>query len=132
VSTFSERFYNLRNEHGYSLSSLADELNKRYGTNFTKSAFSKWENGKSNPSFENIPHIADFFGVSVDYLIGISDSPDIKKDQPKEPVSENERYVIKFRDAMNKVDENQRKLIIDGIENMYKMLGIDTNSDENT
>ena len=130
MSAFSDRFYNLRKERGYSLSALADELNRRYDTNFTKSAFSKWENGKSNPSFENIPHIADFFGVSVDYLIGVSNSPEIKKEHPSEPLSENERYVIKFRDAMNKVDDSQRKLIIDGMENMYKMLGIDT--DENT
>ena len=73
-------------------------------------------------------------GVDPLWLLGY-DVPMIKGAQspkPSEPLSETERYVIKFRDAMNKVDENQRKLIIDGMENMYKMLGINTDANENT
>jgi len=35
-----------------------------------KSAISEWKNGRLKPSFEAIVKIADYFNVSVDYLIG--------------------------------------------------------------
>ncbi len=34
------------------------------------SAVTKWETGKANPDFEKQRFLADFFGVSVDYLLG--------------------------------------------------------------
>lgn len=37
-------------------------------TGVTKSTFSDWKNGRSNPKDEKLKKIADFFGVSVDYL----------------------------------------------------------------
>lgn len=74
MNDFAIRFHNLRIERGLTLEQLAEELNKRFNTSFTKSAFSKWENGRSDPSFQSIPMIAEFFGVSVDYLIGVEPS----------------------------------------------------------
>lgn len=37
-------------------------------TGITKSTFSDWKNGRSNPKDEKLKKIAEFFGVSVDYL----------------------------------------------------------------
>lgn len=34
-----------------------------------------WRNGKSKPSLEAVSKIADYFGVSVDYLLGKTDDP---------------------------------------------------------
>lgn len=34
-----------------------------------------YENGDRNPDLETLSRIADFFGVSTDYLLGRSDSP---------------------------------------------------------
>lgn len=34
-----------------------------------KSTLSDWKNGKSNPKQDKLQKIADFFGVSVDYLM---------------------------------------------------------------
>lgn len=42
---------------------LADELH------VTKQAISKWEKGKSVPDISSIELLAEFFGVSVDYLV---------------------------------------------------------------
>ena len=39
----------------------------------SQSAYNNWENGKAEPSISQILKIAEFFGVSVDYLIGNSD-----------------------------------------------------------
>lgn len=38
------------------------------GTNITKSTFSDWKNGRSVPKQEKLQKIADYFGVSLDYL----------------------------------------------------------------
>ncbi len=41
------------------------------------SAVTKWETGKANPDFEKQQFLADFFGVSVDYLLGRTDKKEI-------------------------------------------------------
>ena len=50
------------------------------------SAVTKWETGKANPDFEKQQFLADFFGVSVDYLLGRTDKKErhIENDVPKE------------------------------------------------
>ena len=110
----------------------ARELSVRSGV--SESSVSHYVNGSHEPSNISANKMSKVLGVDPLWLLGY-DVPMIKGAQspkPSEPLSETERYVIKFRDAMNKVDENQRKLIIDGMENMYKMLGINTDANENT
>lgn len=74
MSTFSQNLYNLRTAKGYTLESLADAMNRTMGTNFTKSTISKWENGRTDPSFQSIIPVAEFLNVSVDELLGIETS----------------------------------------------------------
>lgn len=38
------------------------------GTGITKSTFSSWKNGKYTPKDEKLRKIAEYFGVSVEYL----------------------------------------------------------------
>ena len=38
-------------------------------TGITKSTFSDWKSGRSKPKNEKLQKIADYFGVSVDYLM---------------------------------------------------------------
>lgn len=38
-------------------------------TGITKSTFSDWKNGRSNPKNEKLQKIADYFGVTVEYLV---------------------------------------------------------------
>ena len=37
--------------------------------------YQRYESGKGKPSFENLWALADFFDISVDYLMGRSDNP---------------------------------------------------------
>lgn len=37
-------------------------------TGIERSTFSDWKNGRSSPKTEKLQKIADYFGVSVDYL----------------------------------------------------------------
>lgn len=42
-------------------------------TGITKSTFSDWKNGRSSPKQDKLQKIADYFGVSLDYLLGRTD-----------------------------------------------------------
>lgn len=37
--------------------------------------YQDWEYGKNKPGFESLIALADFFNVSIDYLVGRSDNP---------------------------------------------------------
>ena len=40
---------------------------------------STWRNGKNTPSAENLVKLADYFDVSVDYLLGRTDKPEFHR-----------------------------------------------------
>lgn len=40
-----------------------------------ESQVTKWENNRNDPSAEMLVKLAQFFEVTVDYLLGLSDSP---------------------------------------------------------
>lgn len=69
---FSERLYRLRKSANISHEKLAEELG------LTRTTISHWENGKRLPSLDVIASLADYFDVSIDYLVGRSDNPKLK------------------------------------------------------
>ena len=64
---FKERLRDLRTEGNVSQQQLGEIVN------MSKMAISHWENGHSEPSIAQLIRLAEFFGVSVDYLIGKTD-----------------------------------------------------------
>ena len=60
----SNRLKKLRKEKGLTQADLAKVLN----TN--QSQYGKYENGKTNLSIENAKNVAEYFGVTIDYLLG--------------------------------------------------------------
>lgn len=61
---FRIRLKQLRENAGYTQYSFA----KQFG--ISQAAIAHWESGKREPNFETTQRLADFFGVSVDYLLG--------------------------------------------------------------
>lgn len=61
---FSVRLKELRLQHGFSQEELAEKIGIK------RNSYSDWENGKCKPNYEKIEKIADFFGVSLDWLFG--------------------------------------------------------------
>ena len=59
-----------------------------------------WESGKREPNFTTMCQLADFFGISVDELLGRSSDyrSDIAEEQKETPtpVSEDERNVVRM------------------------------------
>jgi transcriptional regulator with XRE-family HTH domain len=53
-----------------------DELAEKLNT--VKAQISRWERGESVPHAETLVELSHIFGVSVDYLLGLSDEPTIR------------------------------------------------------
>ncbi|CAH8722059.1 helix-turn-helix transcriptional regulator [Paenibacillus melissococcoides] len=70
-TNFSSRLKELRKINNVSLDSLKDNIG------ITKAALSQFENRTSSPSIKTLISIADFFGVSTDYLLGRTDNPEV-------------------------------------------------------
>lgn len=81
---FKDRIKFLRNKANLTQKELADRLN------LTRSALSLYELGKRDPDTETIGLFADFFNVSVDYLLGRTDVPSqsmvIKEEKQNNPL----------------------------------------------
>lgn len=61
---FPQRLKELRFEKGLTQKELAEQIGIKRNT------YSDWENGKTEPSFENIVKLADLLEVSLDWLFG--------------------------------------------------------------
>lgn len=73
----SDRFKHLRESRKYTHAELADLLGVGYAQIY------RYEAGKSDPQSQMLDKMADLFNVSVDYLLGRSDSPVVDNDLTK-------------------------------------------------
>ena len=64
--TIGEKILNLRKARGWS----QEELAERIGV--TRQAVSRWESDSAKPDADKIITVCDLFGVSADYLLGLS------------------------------------------------------------
>lgn len=67
MKIFCERLKELRLERNISTVKLATAIG------VSNSIISRWENGLRVPSIDHLYNIAKYFGVTSDYLIGLSD-----------------------------------------------------------
>lgn len=74
-----ERLVKIREEYGYTRKRLADELNRPYRT------ITNYENGEREPGHDYIIEIAKKFGVSTDYILGLSSTPDLQTKKSPAP-----------------------------------------------
>ena len=81
------RLQELRDSRHWSKTYVAKQLDVK-----SLSTYANWEYGIRTPSNEMLTKIADLYGVSTDYLLGITDKP--------EPVREEEEEK-KFLQAIN-------------------------------
>ena len=67
---FANRLKQLRQQDNISMQVLATSLGLK-----SKAAISQFENCVNLPSLDTLIALADFFDVSLDYLVGRSDDP---------------------------------------------------------
>lgn len=76
-------------------------------TGIWQSTLSDWKLGKSTPKLDKLEKIAEYLGVTVDYLLG---KTDIKENIPKEnDLSEKEQLLLKLFRCSS--EENQELII---------------------
>ena len=67
------RLKELRKKKGISQLRLASDLNT------TQNTISRYETGEREPGIDELIKIADYFNVSVDYLIGRTENPKMNR-----------------------------------------------------
>lgn len=75
---FSLKLKILREERGLSQQAFATRMG------ISQSTVGMWESGKREPNFNTVQKIADFFNVSVDYLLGRSEDTALNEALSKE------------------------------------------------
>lgn len=70
---FAKRIKELREEKGLSMRRLASDLNIGHNT------ISQYESCQRTPDIETCKLFADYFNVSCDYLVGLSDTKERRK-----------------------------------------------------
>ncbi len=68
MENLAKRLRELREEKGITQETLALELGLR-----GKSSIANYESGLRNPDYDTLIKITKYFGVTTDYLLGISD-----------------------------------------------------------
>lgn len=106
--SFDKKFKELRKNQKLKQWELADILDT------DRSTITKWETGKSKPTSDMLVAIADYFNVSTDYLLDISDSNDESLPEQKKPIntdglSANKKALIDFAET---VPEDKAAMIL--------------------
>lgn len=89
------RIRELRKEKGLTLKELSQRL-KENGTPISASSLIKYERGERNPKLETWIKLADYFGVSVSYLQGLTNFEETDVDD--------DRLVTLIHEGKNKAD----------------------------
>jgi len=63
----------IRKQHNLSQLKLAIDLNMSQNT------ISRYENGEREPGLTELILIADYFNISIDYLLGRTDNPEVNR-----------------------------------------------------
>jgi transcriptional regulator with XRE-family HTH domain len=62
----------LREERDLTMDMLVIDLNQKYQIEINKSQLSRWERNENDPSLALAAKLADYYGVSVDFLLGLT------------------------------------------------------------
>lgn len=92
----------LRNELGISQQQLAETVT------VSQQSINKYENHSVEPDISTMTKIADFFNVSLDYLVGRSE---IKECAPKLKASDLNADEAEFIKTLRRLNDNQRRCI---------------------
>lgn len=103
---FTERLTKLRQAKGWTKKEFSMQIGK------TQQTVGKWENGANAPTFKDLVKLVELFGVTSDYLLGLSDSPSKYAYPPFN--DDKEEYV---GDMFKQLDEGNQDATVDFIEN---------------
>lgn len=103
---FTDRLIKLRQARGWTKKEFSAKIGK------TQQTVGKWENGTNAPTFKDLVKLVGLFGVTSDYLLGLSDSPS-KYAYP--PINDNKQEQVE--EMFKELDEGNQDATVDFIEN---------------
>lgn len=103
---FTDRLIKLRQARGWTKKEFSAKIGK------TQQTVGKWENGSNAPTFKDLVKLVGLFGVTSDYLLGLSDSPS-KYAYP--PINDNKQEQVEK--MFKELDEGNQDATVDFIEN---------------
>lgn len=94
ITTFSDRLKELRMQKGITQAKFASIFKVSTG------AIGNWEAGNRQPDYEMLQRLANYFDVSADYLLGLTDEKRPTALEDDGPRNEKERLILElFRQA---------------------------------
>ncbi len=121
------RLRELRKKSGHTQQDVANYIG------ITQNAYSYWENGKVKIDYESLQRLANYFDVSLDYLLGGEEEKKSVMERPTTEIAE--KYQHLFFDAdfvkIAKVYDSIQEAVVKGILVGYflaaaKANGVDT------
>lgn len=112
MQKFSARLSSLRKERGLTQEEMSAVIHKK------RSTYSGYENEGKEPDFETICLLAEYFGVSTDYLLGFSD-----KKNHVEQVFYNDH--VNFERHFKAMPAELRPVVTKCFDSFYLLLGRD-------
>lgn len=110
---FTDNFVQMLQKQGLTAYAVAK------GTGISQGTMGEYRSGKKKPSIENLVKIADFLGVSVDFLLGRTNNPAVNPDIPegKEKAPEN---ILrgKIEDRVRRLSDHQADLLLAYLEGL--------------
>ena len=73
MPNFTERLTDLQSKQNHLKKDIARAVN------ISVMGYYRYEKGEREPSMSTLIAFADYFGVSIDYLVGRTDNPEINK-----------------------------------------------------
>ena len=106
------RLKELRIERKYEQKRISEEFSLSRGT------YSLYESNQRRPSYEILVKFADYYNVSVDYLLGRNDNKNVTKFQKFSNYSENEMGIIHM---VHEMDSSHQKSAFDFVKYVYDL-----------
>ena len=89
----------LRKEKNISMKKLGEDIN------VAESTISLYETGKREPDYETLKKIAEYFDVSIDYLLG---RVDVRKDTTSAPA---DKEFVAFYEGYKDLDDADKEIL---------------------
>mgnify|MGYP004496545059 CR=1 FL=1 len=90
LHSFKESFKKARKLNHLTQESFCVVYKEKTGTSVDIKTVRNWEQGRSTPRINDLIQLADFFGVSTDYLLGRSDCTSVDNEQIRKRIGLND------------------------------------------
>lgn len=104
ITIFNKRLRSLREQHKISQKDFAEILG------VSNVVLSRYENGERKPDYDMLIKIAEYFDVSVDYLLGKSNSVQLSDEEEFQNFIEDPELEMWYKQLPNNKEEDLRAL----------------------